>query len=121
MVTAEHISMEYDLNRGKVRSLKERLLTKVAAPVGEKKFHALRDVSFHLGKGETLGIIGNNGAGKSTLLKIVSGIMKPTEGKIAVSGRISPMIELGTESGCWMKRWMKSLNFRNLRNFGQYR
>ena len=96
MVTAEHISMEYDLNRGKVRSLKERLLTKVAAPAGEKKFHALRDVSFHLGKGETLGIIGNNGAGKSTLLKIVSGIMKPTEGKIAVSGRISPMIELGT-------------------------
>ena len=56
MVTAEHISMEYDLNRGKVRSLKERLLTKVAAPAGEKKFHALQDVSFHLGKGETLGI-----------------------------------------------------------------
>lgn len=96
MVTAEHISMEYDLNRGKVRSLKERLLTKVVDSVKEAKFQALCDVSFHLGKGETLGIIGNNGAGKSTLLKIVSGIMKPTEGKITVSGKISPMIELGT-------------------------
>lgn len=97
MVTAEHITMEFDLNRGKVRSLKERLFAKVADRVKDAaNFRALDDVSFHLEKGGTLGIIGNNGAGKSTLLKIVSGIMKPTKGKVSVSGRIAPMIELGT-------------------------
>lgn len=97
MVTVEHVSMEFDLNRGKVRSLKERLFAKVDDQVKEKKmFRALDDVSFRLEQGDTLGIIGNNGAGKSTLLKIVSGIMKPTAGKVTVNGMIAPMIELGT-------------------------
>lgn len=97
MVTVEHVTMEYDLNRGKVRSLKERLFAKVEDQVKEsRKFLALHDVSFSLKKGETLGVIGNNGAGKSTLLKIVSGIMKPTKGRVQVDGTIAPMIELGT-------------------------
>ncbi len=97
MITIEHVTMEYDLNRGKIRSLKERLFAKVADQVKEKKmFCALNDVSFHLEKGQNLGIIGNNGAGKSTLLKIVSGIMKPSKGSVRVKGTIAPMIELGT-------------------------
>lgn len=97
MVTVEHVSMEFDLNRGKVRSLKERLFAKMDDSVkSSKNFQALKDISFHLDRGNTLGIIGNNGAGKSTLLKIISGIMKPTCGKIFVNGNISPMIELGT-------------------------
>lgn len=97
MVKVEHVTMEYDLNRGKIRSLKERLFAKVADQVKEsKKFRALDDVSFHLEKGQNLGIIGNNGAGKSTLLKVISGIMKPSEGSVQVAGTIAPMIELGT-------------------------
>ena len=97
MITIEHVTMEYDLNRGKIRSLKERLFARVAEPVKEpKRFRALDDISLHLEKGHTLGIIGNNGAGKSTLLKIVSGIMKPTKGAVNVAGTIAPMIELGT-------------------------
>ena len=47
-------------------------------------------------KGEVLGIVGNNGAGKSTLLKIISGILKPTEGSVQVFGNVVPMLELGS-------------------------
>lgn len=97
MINAEHITMKFDLNKGKVTSLKEKLFAKVDDEIAKKKlFCALSDVSFKVEKGEIFGIIGGNGAGKSTLLKIIAGIMKPTDGSVAVSGSIAPMIELGT-------------------------
>lgn len=55
----------------------------------------MRHVTFEVDKGDVVGLIGENGAGKSTLLKVVSGVMKPTEGTVEVDGVISPMIELG--------------------------
>ena len=55
----------------------------------------INDISFSVKQGEVVGLIGSNGAGKSTLLKVVSGVMKPTKGKVQVNGVISPMIELG--------------------------
>src|SRR3990170_5367747 len=58
-------------------------------------FYALRDVSFRVDRGETVGIIGRNGSGKSTILKLIAGVMAPSEGEIAVYGRVSPLIELG--------------------------
>tara|TARA_B110000495_G_C23025429_1_gene609258 strand:- start:5 stop:1189 length:1185 start_codon:yes stop_codon:yes gene_type:complete len=60
------------------------------------EFWALKDVSFELKKGDTLGIIGANGSGKSTLLKILSGILKPSEGKIIIDGKISSILDIGT-------------------------
>lgn len=58
-------------------------------------FAAVRDVSFTVPAGRTLGVIGRNGSGKSTLLKLVAGITKPSEGQLTVRGRISALIELG--------------------------
>jgi len=61
-----------------------------------EEFWALKDVSFDVAQGEVLGIIGRNGAGKTTLLKILSRITDPTEGRIALRGRVASLLEVGT-------------------------
>ena len=61
-----------------------------------RKLWALSGVSFSVAGGETLGIIGRNGSGKSTLLKVISGVLKPIEGKVSVNGRVAPILALGT-------------------------
>jgi len=58
-------------------------------------FYALREVTFTVARGETVGIVGRNGSGKSTCLKLIAGVMAPTDGEVRVRGRISPLIELG--------------------------
>ena len=61
----------------------------------DKEFWAVKDISFELKRGESLGLIGHNGAGKSTLLKILNGLIKPDEGKVTIKGRVGALIELG--------------------------
>lgn len=59
------------------------------------RFLALKDISFDIPKGECCGLIGMNGAGKSTMLALMAGVIKPTEGRLEVRGRVAPMLELG--------------------------
>lgn len=98
MIKIENVSMKFNLEIEKDFSMKQafvNLFTKKKKKKKNEDFWALKDVSFNIGKGEVVGLIGSNGAGKSTLLKVVSGVMKPTKGKVKVKGVISPMIELG--------------------------
>lgn len=98
MIKIENVSMKFNLEIEKDFSTKQafvNLFTKKKKKKKNEDFWALKDVSFNIGKGEVVGLIGSNGAGKSTLLKVVSGVMKPTKGKVKVKGVISPMIELG--------------------------
>lgn len=99
MIKIENVSMMFNLGIEKEFSIKQAFVNFFSGKnKGKKKneeFWALKDVNFNIDKGEVIGLIGSNGAGKSTLLKVVSGVMKPTKGKVEVHGVISPMIELG--------------------------
>lgn len=96
MINIENVSMKFNLGVERDSSLKQFIIDLFKGKKKQKEeFWALKDVNFHIDKGEVIGLIGRNGAGKSTLLKVVSGVMKPTKGKVTIHGVISPMIELG--------------------------
>jgi lipopolysaccharide transport system ATP-binding protein len=71
------------------------LLSGKSTAIPERTLTVLRDVTFSVPKGGTLGVIGQNGSGKSTLLKLLAGIYRPTAGRVRVEGRLSALIELG--------------------------
>lgn len=96
VIRVEDVTMRFRMNSDKILSLKEFVTTALRGKLRYDEFTALSHVSFEVRKGETLGLIGRNGAGKSTMLKVISGILKPTEGKVEVQGNVVPMLELGS-------------------------
>ena len=96
MIEVSDVSMRFRMNSDKIMSLKEYVTTALRGKLNYQEFTALDHVSFAVKKGETLGLIGRNGAGKSTMLKVISGILKPTEGSVVCRGNVVPMLELGS-------------------------
>lgn len=96
IIHAENITMRYLMTYDRIQSIKEYVVQLIRGKIKYEEFFALKNVSFDIQKGEVVGIIGHNGAGKSTLLKIISGILKPSSGKVEVYGNIVPMLELGS-------------------------
>ena len=95
-VEVKDVTMRFRMNNDKILSLKEFVTAKLRGKIKYEDFTALDNVSFNVCKGETLGLIGRNGAGKSTILKVISGILRPTEGEVISHGNIVPMLELGS-------------------------
>ena len=96
IIKVDHVSMRFRMDANRTTSLKEWMVTLLKGKRNIQEFRALDNVSFDVKRGEIFGVIGRNGAGKSTILKVVSGIYKPTDGKVVTAGRIAPMLELGS-------------------------
>ena len=96
MIKVDNVSVCYKTMYDRVSGLKEFIVSLLKRKNKYEEFWALRDVSFEVKQGETLGLIGHNGAGKSTMLKVISRIIKPTGGSISVRGNVVPMLELGS-------------------------
>ncbi len=96
MIEVENVSVTYKIMKDRVKSIKEYVVQLIRRNIKYEEFSALNGVSFRVKKGEVMGIIGKNGAGKSTLLKVISGILKPTEGSVNLHGNVVPMLELGS-------------------------
>jgi lipopolysaccharide transport system ATP-binding protein len=99
VIKVENISKLYYLGDRRANSLRDAIVNFIKKPAlgnRQNELWALRDISFELAEGETLGIIGHNGAGKSTLLKILSRITRPTLGSAEIRGRIGSLLEVGT-------------------------
>ncbi len=95
VIRFDHVSKRFRLNHHS-RTLQELLLAPFRHEQGgEREFWPLRDVSFEVEAGETVGIIGPNGVGKSTILKLIARILEPTSGTIERRGRIGTLLELG--------------------------
>lgn len=95
-IEVKNLKVEYLTGDIKNIGLKEFIMMKIHGKHKIENFVALNDISFVLQAGDMLGIIGGNGAGKSTLLKVISGIMKPKDGKCVVKGNIAALLELAS-------------------------
>jgi lipopolysaccharide transport system ATP-binding protein len=94
VIRVNHLAKAYRLYENDRQWLKQLLLPRLGPFY--RSFWALRNVSFHVARGDSIGIVGRNGSGKSTLLQVLCGITKPTGGEIWIKGRVAPVLALGS-------------------------
>src|SRR5215216_7467056 len=95
VIILNNISVRYHAPEEVINTFKEYAIQILKRNVRFREFSALNNIDLQVGEGEILGIIGRNGAGKSTLLKVISRVLIPTEGRVRIRGRVSPLLELG--------------------------
>jgi lipopolysaccharide transport system ATP-binding protein len=94
-IVVDRVSKKYRIPHEKRRTVFEHVIGLVKRRMTYEELCALNDVSFEVGKGETLGIIGPNGSGKTTLLKILARVLYPDSGSVRIDGKVAPFLELG--------------------------
>ena len=94
-IYVDDVTMTFNIAKEQFNSLKEYFIAMTRHELKFKPFHALKNISFSVEQGESVGLVGTNGSGKSTMLKIIAGVLSPSEGKVTVNGNIAPLIELG--------------------------
>ena len=95
IIEIKDVDVVFKRTTEKITSLKEYFINSLKQKIKKETFVALKNINIEINSGEVVGILGLNGAGKSTLLKVISGIIKPTKGKVVLSGSMAPLIELG--------------------------
>ena len=93
VIDVHRLGIEFYRSRRRKLSLREMVLRRENTS-SKETFWALKDISFSVGPGEAVGLVGSNGGGKSTLLKAIAGVLLPDEGRVTVSGGVAPLIEL---------------------------
>jgi ABC-type polysaccharide/polyol phosphate transport system ATPase subunit len=94
-IQIEDVSVLYRLPHEQIHSFKEYAICKFLGRITYRDVWALRRLRVDIRKGEVFGVIGRNGAGKSTLLKVIARVLRPTEGRVCVRGRVAPLLEVG--------------------------
>ncbi|MDR1017918.1 MAG: ABC transporter ATP-binding protein [Lachnospiraceae bacterium] len=95
IISIKNVYIKFNLASERIDNFKEYLIKTIKRQVSYDEFWALKDISFDVKRGDSVGLIGVNGSGKSTILKIIAGVLKPTKGSVYVGGSVAPLIELG--------------------------
>jgi len=95
IIRVENVTVRYRLPLEPMASLKEYMIRRLKGRLGYREVRALQGVSLTVEQGDFVGVIGRNGAGKSTLLRLIARVLRPTEGRVWIKGRVVPLLELG--------------------------
>jgi ABC-type polysaccharide/polyol phosphate transport system ATPase subunit len=95
VIRLENVSVRYRLPKEHVRTFKEYAIRRIRGRIEHTEFLALNNVSLSVERGEVFGLIGPNGAGKTTLLRLVARVMRPSQGRVVVVGRVAPLLAMG--------------------------